>query len=172
MQNNSVAQYKIYNLYAKAMLNVAYRFCTNEADAEDILQEAFVSAFKNIKSFKGTASFGAWLKRIVINTALNHLKTKKIAFEEIKDSMEPVNEPEIDFEKDELSIQRIQEAMKRLPQGYRTVLTLYLFEGYDHNEIAEILGVSVSTSKSQYNRAKRKLKEFLNEQIYEQGYGG
>lgn len=153
------------------MLNVAYRICNNVEQAEDLVQEAFVSAFRNLRSYKGTASFGSWLKRIVINTSLNYLRAKKIEFEELSDEKHPVVE-DVNFDEQELNVDRIRECISQLPNGYRVVLSLYLLEGYDHNEIAEILDISVSTSKSQYNRAKRKLKEILTENNYDTGYAG
>jgi len=172
LQNDRVAQYKLYSLYSKAMLNVAFRICNDLAQAEDLLQDSFVSAFKNLKSYKGTASFGSWLKRIVINTCLNHLRSKKIAFEELtEDAAWPVEE-KVDFGGQELVVEQIKEGITQLPTGYRLVLSLYLLEGYDHKEIAKVLDISVSTSKSQYNRAKRKLRENLSITGYDTGYAG
>lgn len=154
------------------MLNVAYRICNNVEQAEDLVQEAFVSAFKNLKSYKGTASFGSWLKRIVINTSLNYLRSKKLEFDELNDNTDYPETEELDYGDQELTVARVKECIELLPTGYRIVLSLYLLEGYDHNEISEIMNISVSTSKSQYNRAKRKLKELLTEERYDTGYAG
>lgn len=170
LQNDRVAQYKLYGLYSKAMLNVAYRICNDMAQAEDLLQDAFVSAFKNLKSYKGTASFGSWLKRIVINTCLNHLRSKKLDFEELTNDANPSVEEAVDFSGQELVVEQVKEGIAQLPTGYRIVISLYLLEGYDHKEIAEVLGITVSTSKSQYNRAKRKLRENLSMADYDTGY--
>ena len=172
LENDRVAQYKLYQLYSKAMLNVAYRICNNVEQAEDLVQESFVSAFKNLRSYKGTASFGSWLKRIVINTSLNYLRLKKLEFEELTDSLQHHVSDQEDFNDQELVVEQIKEGISNLPTGYRLVLSLYLLEGYDHNEIAEILDISVSTSKSQYNRAKRKLKELITNNKYDTGYAG
>jgi len=172
LQNDRVAQYKLYQLYSKAMLNVAYRICNSVEQAEDLVQEAFVSAFKNLRSYKGTASFGSWLKQIVINTSLNYLRSKKMEFDELNDNADFPENTSIDYDDQEMTIDRVKECIELLPDGYRIVLSLYLLEGYDHNEIADILNISVSTSKSQYNRAKRKLKELLNELNYDTGYAG
>lgn len=172
LQNDRVAQYKLYSLYSKAMLNVAFRICNDMAQAEDLLQDSFVSAFKNLGSFKGSASFGSWLKRIVINTCLNYLRSKKLQFEELtEDGVHPVEEP-VNFNDQELVVSKIKEGISHLPTGYRLVISLYLLEGYDHKEIAEVLDISVSTSKSQYNRAKKKLKENLSDVRYGTGYTG
>lgn len=154
------------------MLNVAYRICNNVEQAEDLVQEAFVSAFKNLKSYKGTASFGSWLKRIVINTSLNYLRSKKMEFDELNDNTDYPETEELDYGDQELTVARVKECIELLPTGYRIVLSLYLLEGYDHNEISEIMNISISTSKSQYNRAKRKLKELLTEERYDTGYAG
>lgn len=154
------------------MLNVAYRICNNAEQAEDLVQEAFVSAFKNLRSYKGTASFGSWLKRIVINTSLNYLRSKKMEFDELNENLDFPDDEATGYNDQEVTVERVKDCIELLPNGYRIVLSLYLLEGYDHNEIAEILNISVSTSKSQYNRAKRKLKELLTEQNYDTGYAG
>jgi RNA polymerase sigma-70 factor, ECF subfamily len=172
LQNDRVAQYKLYSLYSKAMLNVAYRICNDMEQAEDLLQDSFVSAFKNLRSYKGSASFGSWLKRIVINNCLNYLRSKRLAFEELTEDAKHPAEEQVDFSEQELVVEQIKEGISKLPTGYRLVISLYLLEGYDHKEIAEVLDITVSTSKSQYNRAKRKLKENLSITGYDRGYGG
>ena len=154
------------------MLNVAYRICNDAVQAEDLLQESFVSAFKNLKSYKGTASFGSWLKRIVVNTSLNYLRSRKMEFDELNDFTDYPESEDLDYVDQELTVDRVKECIELLPTGYRIVLSLYLLEGYDHAEISEIMDISVSTSKSQYNRAKRKLKELLIENRYDTGYAG
>ena len=157
------AHYRIYKLYSKAMFNVGYRITRSEEDAEDVLQEAFISAFRSLDSYRGDATFGAWLKRIVINKAINALNKKK--HESLPDENEQwdIAEEESPPEyRDSLTVERVRKAIEKLPDGYRSVLSLYLLEGYDHQEIGEILAISESTSKSQLNRAKAKLKELLN----------
>lgn len=157
------AHFKLYKLYSKAMYNVGYRITRSQEDAEDVLQEAFISAFRNLDSYRGDATFGAWLKRIVVNKALNALNKKKLETIPDDDEQWDVAEEEAAVEyKEDLTVERVKRAIEKLPDGYRTVLSLYLLEGYDHQEIGEILGVSESTSKSQLNRAKNKLKEILN----------
>lgn len=149
------------------MYNIAYRITNNELDAEDVLQESFVNAFKNINSYRGTASIGAWLKRIVINNSLTAVKKRKAALVPIEDYGEYADLP--DSDDDEvlyLNVDRIRNAVQRLPDGYRVVFSLYLMEGYDHKEIASILKISESTSKSQYNRSKKKLKQILREEVF------
>lgn len=173
LEGNREAQHKLYNLYSKAMYNICYRMCNSAEEAEDVLQDSFVSAFKNLDRYRGTASFGAWLKRIVVNNAINHIRKRKLNLVPIEDH--DVQDRDLGGTTDEelfLDVQRIKEEVNNLPDGYRVVFSLYLMEGYDHKEIAEILGISESTSKSQYNRAKNKLKELLNERNYEGGYAG
>lgn len=159
------AQREFYQQYAKAMYNICLRMTNHEAEAEDVLQEAFLKAFQQIKTFKGEATVGAWLKRIVINTALNHLKRKKLDWVSMDERYDEPAEQPAQLENDKellLRVEEVQKAMKQLPDGFRVVFSLYLLEGYDHQEIADILGVSVSTSKSQYNRAKKRMKALLS----------
>jgi len=161
------AQYDLYRLYAKSMLNVSMRIVNHAAEAEDVLQEAFVDAFCNLNSFRGQSTFGAWLKQIVVNRAINQIRQRKVQFIDIDEygdshdfvAIEPADEEEI-----ELDVQRIRTAMGQLPEGYRVVLSLYLFEGYDHEEIGNILGISEVTSRSQYMRGKKKLLELMKGQ--------
>lgn len=152
------AQFEIYKHYAKSMYNVAYRILNNNTEAEDIIQESFLKAFQKLNSFSGDVSFGAWLKRIVINTSLDELRKKKLVFEDIDNIKHP------DFENDDeddkaqaYEVKKVRNTIMRLPDGYRIVLSLYLLEGYDHDEISEIMGITASTSRSQLARAKKKL---------------
>jgi RNA polymerase sigma-70 factor (ECF subfamily) len=145
------------------MFNVSLRITNDEAEAEDVLQEAFVSAFQYLSTFNQSASFGAWLKRIVVNKALNHVKRRKLDTIPMEDELDMVEEyEEVDFKYD---VGQVKHAMEQLPDGYRTVFSLYLIEGYDHREIAEIMGVTESTSKSQFNRSKKKLIEILKQEV-------
>ncbi|MFN8239851.1 MAG: RNA polymerase sigma factor [Bacteroidales bacterium] len=158
-QGNSLAQFRLYNQYSKAMLNLAFRLTGNREDAEDILQESFVECFRNLDSFREESTFGAWLKKIVINRGINHVKKKKPDIQ-IMDTIPDKIEDEDDNEAVH-DINEINRNIQLLPDGYRIVLTLYLLEGYDHSEIAQITGLTESTSKSQYSRAKEKLRSML-----------
>jgi RNA polymerase sigma factor (sigma-70 family) len=155
------AHYKLYRQYSRAMYNVGFRITGNADDADDVLQEAFISAFRNLHHYRGDASFGGWLKRIVVNKAINILQKRK--YERLPDNDQwDVAEPEAPAEyREELTLEMVKRAIGQLPDGYRAVLSLYLIEGYDHQEIAEIMGISESTSKSQLNRAKSRLRELL-----------
>jgi len=156
------AQFRLYELYSKAMFNTAYRLTGNREEAEDMLQEAFTDCFRNIGSYRTESTFGAWLKTIVINRCISRLRKRETELVYIEDySRHEVREeepPEATWP-DQAVIAR---AVERLPDGYRVVLSLYLLEGYDHTEIATILGISESTSKTQYSRAKDKLKKILS----------
>ena len=156
-RGSSKAQFRLYNQYSKAMYNLAYRMMNNREDAEDLLQDAFLDCFRNITSFRFESTFGAWLKSILVNKCINQLRKKKIDL---------VYQETVPFEIEEeqetiYNTGKIFNGIEQLPDGYRIIVTLYLLEGYDHTEIAQILGISESTSKSQYSRAKEKLRSIL-----------
>ena len=156
------AQYQLYSLYSKAMYNICYRLTNRQEEAEDMLQESFSYAFRKLGSFRFESSFGAWLKRIVVNTCINHLKKKRVDLVYTEQQNDPLPENDfVDYEEIRFKVDSVMKVMEKLPEGYRVVFSLYLLEGYDHKEIAQILGVSESTSKSQFLRAKQKIKEML-----------
>jgi len=127
-----------------------------------MLQESFSYAFRKLGSFRFESSFGAWLKRIVVNTCINHLKKKRVDLVYTEQQNDPLPDDDfVDYEEIRFKVDSVMKAMEKLPEGYRVVFSLYLLEGYDHKEIAQILGVSESTSKSQFLRAKQKIKEML-----------
>lgn len=159
---NASSQYELYSLYVDAMYNVALRFLGNKEDAEDMVQDSFVDAFKKLSSFKYESSFGAWLKRIVINKSINYLKAKRIPVVPIETHEFHLTDEEV-VNADAMDIKKVKVGITKLPSGYRQIINLYLIEGYDHVEIGEILDISTSTSKSQYHRAKKKLLEILIE---------
>ena len=130
-------------------------------EAEDVMQEAFLSAFKKIETYKGEVSFGAWLKKIVVNRSLDYLKKRKVQFEEVNERTAQVSDYQMGTK--EIDVQMIKNAVQELPDGYRVVLSLYLIEGYDHDEISQILGISNSSSRTQLLRAKNKLKTILKD---------
>lgn len=162
-KGNSLAMKDIYRLYSKSMFNICCRMMNNTADAEDMLQEVFIEAFARISTFRFESTFGAWLKRITINKCINELRRRKVVLE-YRDqpfSEDIVDEPETDNSHAEWSVERIKHAMGLLPDGYRVVFSLYMLEGYDHEEIASILGISESTSKTQLMRARKKLIDIM-----------
>jgi RNA polymerase sigma factor (sigma-70 family) len=162
-QGSKKACYELYRLYSKAMLNVAFRIVNNMAEAEDILQEAFVDAFAKLKDFRQETTFGLWLKQIVVNRSINMLRKRKMEWVEMEtEQIENIaDEPCADDEDTQYMVAQVKQAMQHLPEGYRVVLSLYLFEGYDHEEIGQILNISENTSRTQFLRAKRKLSEVL-----------
>jgi RNA polymerase sigma factor (sigma-70 family) len=154
------AQFQIYKLYYKAMYNTSLRIVGDTMEAEDIMQESFLSAFEKIETYSGTVSFGAWLKKIVINRSLDTLSKRKAVFEDIESYVGIKDESSEEMARSEevdLKVEEVREAIGRLPDGYRIILSLYLLEGYDHDEIADILSINSSTSRSQLSRARQKL---------------
>lgn len=161
MQGSRVAQFELYKLYAKAMYNVALRILNYEEEAEDVLQEAFLDAFTRIVDFRQETTFGLWLKQIVINKSINYLRKRKMEFVQVDEVLDLVDVEVEPVENLSWKVEEIREAIKLLPDGYRVVLSLYLLEGYDHEEIAHILKISENTSRTQFMRAKNKLKSIL-----------
>ena len=157
------AQFRLYELYSKAMFNTAHRIMGNREEAEDMIQEAFTDCFTKIGSYRTDSTFGAWLKTIVINRCISRLRKREADLVYVEDySRHEIRqeEPQEITWPDPATIAR---AVERLPEGYRVVFSLYLLEGYDHTEISQILGISESTSKTQYARAKERLKKILSE---------
>ena len=168
-KGNPKAQYKLYQLYAASMFNICYRMMNSREEAEDRLQEAFTDAFRQLRSFRYESTFGSWIKRIVINNCINEIKRRKAQLDYF-DDMTNFDDKEEDNEDDYnkgLSVEKIKQAMQELPEGSRMIFSLYLLEGYDHREISQILNTSESNSKSQYMRAKRRVKELLKTMDYE-----
>lgn len=162
-QGSKKACYELYRLYAKAMLNIAFRIVGNVGEAEDVLQEAFTDAFNRLKDFRQETTFGLWLKQIVVHRAINLLRKRKLDLVEIEDGhLDNVADEEAwDDEDVQYKVAQVKEAMQLLPDGYRVVISLYLLEGYDHEEIGQVLGITENTSRTQFLRAKRKLNEIL-----------
>lgn len=163
---NRQAQFELYRQYSKAMYNVCLRMVRDELEAEDLLQNSFVDVFTKLHTFRFQSSVGAWIKRIVINNCINFLKRKKMYFEELEDGIISSIEPDTAVHDlpSGLSLEVVRRALFKLPDGYRVVFSLYMLEGYDHKEIAGILSISEATSKSQYSRAKRKLRAIIESQ--------
>jgi len=160
---NVKAEYQLYHLYSGAMFNVCMRLINRREEAEDVLQEAFSEIFDKLETFRYESGFGSWAKKIVINKALNHLKRRKpqlILTGETNELSSEDDHP--DFNDIEMKVEDVRKAIESLPEGYRVVFSLFMFEGYDHSEIADILNISESTSKTQYMKAKRKIKELLS----------
>ena len=170
MVNNRLAQHELYQRFVYMMKGVCLRYAQNEAEAEDILQEAFVQAFRNLSQYSGKGPLGAWLRKITVNKSLEqYRKTKALAQKsstwEIKDSDSQVPDNAIE----QLELNDLLEKIRQLPVGFRTVFNLYAVEGYNHKEIGELLGISEGTSKSQYSRARIMLRNMIEqEQLVDQ----
>lgn len=160
-EGNRKAQYELYRLYSKAMYNVAMRIVNDEDEAADVLQEAFLDAFTRIVDFRQETTFGLWLKHIVVNKSISRLRKKKLELVNLDNAAEVPDEDETDEESIQYQVQKVHRGIQLLPDGYRVVLSLYLLDGYDHEEISYILKISENTSRTQFMRAKRKLVELL-----------
>ncbi len=161
LYNDMLAQRELYNRYSPKMLALCYRYAQNREDAEDMLQEAFVKVFSKMHTFQNKGAFEGWIRRIMVHTCINVLKRNK-KFADHADISEA-----FDLQLHEESIASILQAkqvvacIRLLPVGFRTVLNLYAVEGYNHKEIAELLDIGESTSRSQYARAKSALLNLL-----------
>ncbi len=159
---NVKAQFKLYSLYSRAMFSICMRMLNRREEAEDVLQEAFTEIFDKLGTFRFESAFGSWAKRIVVNKCINHLRRKKpdLRFEaELRDA--EIEDDSVDYENLNLQVEKVKKAMYELPDGYRVIFSLYALEGYDHEEISSVLGISESTSKTQYMRAKAKIRDLI-----------
>lgn len=156
------AQFELYRLYYVAMYNTTLRIVGDSDDAEDVMQEAFLKAFTRLHTYRKEVSFGAWLKRIVINKAFDFLRMKRdqLSLDDAGEIGE-IEDENTDTGDVEYRAEEIRKAIYELPEGYRIVISLILLEGYDHDEVATILNISNATSRTQYHRAKKKLIELL-----------
>lgn len=164
-QGKTKAQFEIYKLYYKAMFNTCLRLVSDSMEAEDIMQESFLKAFKNIHTYKEEVSFGAWLKKIVVNSSLDALKKRKLETNELDEGRTTViddseNEP---LEEQLQVVAQIKQAIAQLSEKYRVIVTLHLIEGYDHDEIGNILGMSNAAVRTSYSRGRKNLQDILNE---------
>ncbi len=168
-QGSRKAHYELYKLYSKAMYNVAMRVLDNADEAADVLQESFIDAFKRLPDFRQETTFGLWMKQIVVNKSISQLRKRRenVISMDDTDVEDLVDDSDYDQDEIQFQVEQVKRGINMLPEGYKVVLTLYLLEGYDHEEIAHILKISENTSRTQFMRAKRKLLELLKEQRYE-----
>lgn len=152
------AQMQIYKLYYKAMFNSSLRIVGNKADAEDIMQESFLDAFEKLDQYAEQGSFGGWLKRIVVNNSLDHINKNKLE-SPYSEKLEVIRMEETSTEDQEVRLQDIKKALTKIKDEYRVIISLFLYEGYDHEEISQVLGISYNLSRTRYSRAKQKLIE-------------
>lgn len=164
-KDDSNAQLLIYNKYYKAMYNSAFRILNDRFEAEDIMQEAFLAAFSKLTTFKGKVAFGSWLKRIVINKSLNQLK-KNTRYNDLKIELKNnYNDTEEEIDYSMINAKQMLSGLNQLKPNYKIILTLNLIEGYDYEEISEILNYSNENVRTIISRAKKKLKQLLISKI-------
>jgi len=174
-RGDSKAQMELYQRYYRAMYNTSMRILNHTAEAEDAMQESFLKAFRHIRRFEGRSSFGQWLKQIVIRTSIDLLRKRRVMLSPLDEHEQklPAEEPDADvraeLEEKNIRAEAVRSAIQHLPDGYRVVLSLYLLEGYDHEEIGNILGISESSSRSQYARARKRLIEELKKNYNHEG---
>lgn len=169
-RGNQKAQMQVYDSYCDAMFNVACRYLKNEEDAKDAMQEGFLKAFLNINKYKETATFGSWLKRIIINQCIDEVRKRQFKIESLEiENLQIIDDNHWEFDTS-ITKEQILSAIETLPEKYRLVITLYLIEGYDHEEISEILDIAIKTSRTQLRRAKLQLQEQLKTQYNEARY--
>jgi RNA polymerase sigma-70 factor (ECF subfamily) len=161
LKNDASAQRELYNRYSPKMLSVCYRFGQNREDAEDMLQEGFIKIFTQIHTFQNKGAFEGWIRRIIVHTCINFLKKHKKFNENIDLDHAGYLEVKEETMPSIMQAKQIIECIRVLPTGYRTVLNLYALEGYNHKEIAEMLDIEESTSRSQFTRAKSMLEMIL-----------
>ena len=161
LQNNAAAQKELYEKYSSKMLAVCYRYAHNREDAEDMLQEGFIKVFLQMHTFENRGAFEGWIRRIIVHTCINILKKNK----KFNESVDIIHATGIQVREDSvpaiIQAKQVVESIRLLPIGYRTVLNLYAIEGYSHREIAAMLDIEESTSRSQYTRAKAMLEDIL-----------
>lgn len=163
-EHHPKCQLEIYRIYYKAMYNTAFRMLHHSAEAEDCMQDAFLKAFTKIESYQNEVSFGAWLKRIVINTCLDKIRQHKLNFSSDSDIPDIEDNPLAFDCDDSLTIEQIKHCISKLPESYQIIVNLFLIEGFDHEEIADILKISNAASRTQLHRAKQKLAGLIKEQ--------
>lgn len=154
LEGKSSAQRELYTLYVRGMLGLCYRYTKSMTDAEDVLQEGFIKVFKNLHQFKGVGDLGAWIRRIMVNTAINYLKSQSRYQYDLSFSGKNLHPVTNDSPELKLDARDLADLIRQLPIGYQTIFNLYAVEGYKHAEIANIMGISEGTSKSQYARAR------------------
>lgn len=161
IKKKPAAQQQLYEHFAPAMLGVCYRYTKSMHDAEDVLQEGFVKVYRHLPKYKYSGELGAWIRRIMVNTALNYLKKNKRYRQELVFTEMPLHPVSDNNPVIQLDAKQLSELIRQLPTGFQTIFNLYAIEGYTHVEIGELLGISDGTSKSQYARARYLLIEWI-----------
>jgi len=163
-ENDRGAQFELYKIHYKQMYNASLRIVNNTAEAEDVMQDSFLDAFRKIGDYTGEGNFGGWLRRIVVNNSLDALKKRKPEVLINDENLEIKVVEDDNKENVEYKVDEIKKAVMLLPEDYRVIVSLFLFEGYDHEEISQILKISYGASRTRFSRAKQKLLTSLSEQ--------
>ena len=167
--NDRKAQIQLYKQYCEGMFCVAMRYVQNSDDAEDVIQESFIKAFQKIHQFKGEVTFGAWLKRIVINKSIDFLKARKQRLVALDENYLHLAEDDDWTVENDITIDQVKLAIDQLPEKYKYVVMMFLIEGFDHREISQVLKLTETTSRTRLLRGKNYLKELLKEKAYGTG---
>ncbi|MBK9639189.1 MAG: RNA polymerase sigma factor [Bacteroidetes bacterium] len=167
LREDASAQRLLYDKFARKMFGVCLRYIKQREEAEDLLQEGFIKVFQKISSYKAEGSLEGWIRRVMVNTALDHIRQQKMLWTDLSDIIEEGDEPVIGHE---IGAAELMAELQKLPIGYKTVFNLYAIEGYTHKEIGILLGISEGTSKSQYSRARNQLMILVQELNKENSY--
>lgn len=168
LKNKAAAQKQLYDAFAPQMLAICYRYTKNSTEASDVMQEAFVRVFKNLHQWKGEGEIGAWIRRIMVNTALNWLRDhRQMQWSDDRSLPETSDIQSVITPLEKLEAREIADLIRKLPPGYQTVFNLHAIEGYAHAEIAQLLGINEATSRSQYLRARKQLAQWINGMVNE-----
>jgi RNA polymerase sigma factor (sigma-70 family) len=162
LKNQAAAQKQLYEAYAPQMLAICYRYTKSSAEASDVMQEGFVRVFTNLHQWKGEGEIGAWIRRIMVNTALNWLRDhRNMQWSDDRNIPENQYTQAVITPLENLEARELADLIRKLPTGYQTVFNLHAIEGYTHVEIGQLLGISESTSRSQYMRARKQLAQWI-----------
>lgn len=162
-KDDRTAQEALYRLYAPEMLGVCYRYTKSIDDAEDVLQDGFIKVFTQLKQFRGDGALAGWIRRIMVTTAISYLRRHNRYRNQMDFDNQPLHVAVPEVATHKLQTEELMDLIRRLPAGYQTVFNLVGIEGYDHTEVASMLGISVQTSRSQYSRARAQLMKWVEE---------
>ena len=174
IKGNRDAQYRLYQHFAAQMLGICYRYTKSKEDAEDVLQEGFIKVFKNLSQYRNDGDFGAWIRKIMVNTTLTYLNKhnrykKEMLIDDV--AVHPISDDNPDIK---LNTKELADTIRELPLNYQTIFNLIAIEGYDYNEVCDLLELNMNTARSQYSRARATLINLLKikEQSSEKNYAG
>ena len=165
VKKNSNAQRQLYEMYKVVLFRICLRYAKDKPEAEDILQDGFIKIFADIHQYKGEGALGGWLRRVMVNTALQHLRKQKKSFKTVEIETIADDTAAVEVILSDLRAKALTELIQKLPIGYRTVFNMYVIEGYPHKEVAIKLNISINTSKSQLSKGKAMLRRMLEHSL-------